>query len=106
MWTKSISLPARKIQEQDSEGFAHTEYEYISGIPASFLDATRDDEILAAQKGYSADQSVEIMACNYNGASFLIDEENGQVYDIQRTFRKDKGMTMVLTCQRRECHGL
>lgn len=103
MWDRSISLPVRKISGQDSAGFeTDVVYEYICGIPASFTDTTRDDEILAAQKGYTADQNVEIMACNYSGASFLVDESDGCIYDIRRTFRKDKSMLLTLTCERRQ----
>lgn len=106
MWNRSISLPVRKITGQDSEGF-ETEpvYEYLEEIPASFTDVTRDDEVLASQKGYTADQNITIMACNYNGAAFLIDESDGSIYDIKRTFRKDRAMLLTMTCQRRECSG-
>lgn len=103
MQNKSISLPIRKVRTQDSEGFVHEHYEYMWHIPANFSDTSRNDETLAAQKGYTADVNIEIMACNYNGAAFLIDEEDGHIYDIKRTFKKDKSMKIVLTCERREC---
>ena len=107
MWNRSISLPSGKMESQDGEGFAvDTAYEYIRGIPASFMDVTRDDEILASQKGYTADQTITIMACNYNGAEFVVDESDGSIYDIKRTFRKDKSMLLSLTCQRRERGGI
>lgn len=106
MWNKSISFPVRKTENQDSEGFSYETYEYMSGIPASFLDVTRSDETLAAQEGYNADVNVEVMACNYTGAPFLIDEENGQRYEVKRTFKKDKAMKIVLTCERRLCNGV
>ena len=71
MWNRSIALPRRKEQEQDKEGFFKEEiYDWERGIPASFTDITRNDEILAAHKGYQADQNIEIMACNYQGQSF------------------------------------
>ena len=57
---------------------------------------------LAAQKGYSADRNIEIMSCNYQGERFLLDEAENQMYDVRRTFRKEKSMTIVLTCERRE----
>ena len=49
----------------------------------NFRDSTRDDEVLAKQNGYTADQVVEIMACNYSGESFLVDESTGEIYDIK-----------------------
>lgn len=106
MWNKSISLPAKRIRHQDSEGLAEDTYEFIKDIPANFTDTTREDEVLAAQKGYTADQNVEIMHCNYNGASFLVDDSDGQIYDIKRTYHKDKAMTLVMTCERRQCGEL
>lgn len=106
MQNKSISLPVRKVRTQDSEGITYEYYEYMGNIPADFSDTSRNDEILAAQKDYTADVNIEIMACNYNGATFLIDEENGNVYDIKRTFKKNKSMKIVLTCERRECGGI
>ena len=54
--------------------------------------------------GYTADQTVEIMACNYNGQQFLVDEETEEIYDIKRVYRKDKSMKVILTCQKREDH--
>ena len=102
MWNKSISLPVRKINVvQDDEGFTKASYEFMGGIPANFTDVTRNDETLAYQRGYTADQNVEVIACNYNGQSWLVDEETGNVYDIKRTYRKDKAKVVVLTCERR-----
>ena len=47
-------------------------------------------------------QVVEIMACNYSGESFLVDESTGEIYDIKRRFQKNKSMKVQLTCQMRE----
>ena len=104
MWNKSISLPVRKVSPAvDKDGITIGEtYEFIGGIPASFRDATREDEVAACQNGYTADVNVEIMACNYKGCSFLVDDETGEIYDIRRRFSKDKSLTVILTCQRRE----
>lgn len=103
MWNKSISLPLKKTAGVDKDGFpAGTAYEYLGGIPASFTDATRNDELLAMQQGYTADQNVEVMACNYSGQSFLVDEATGQRYEIRRAHRKDRSMTVLLTCEKRE----
>lgn len=102
MWNKSISLPLRKLDgSQDEEGFSNPAHEYLGGVPANFTDVTRNDEILAYQKGYTADQNVEIMACNYMGQPWMVDEETGDVYDIRRTYHRDKANVIVLTCERR-----
>lgn len=106
MWNKSISLPIKKKETQDGAGFSDAKYEFLRGIPADFTDVTRNDEILAAQKGYTINQNVEIMACNYSGQRWLIDETDGQIFDIKRTYRKSKGMRLVLSCERRETNGI
>lgn len=104
MWNTSIKLPVSKEEKRNENGFPEVTYSYLGNIPASFTDVTRNDEILASQKGYTADQNVEIVGCNYNGQPFLIDEATGKVYDIKRAYRKDKSMLVVLTCQCREDH--
>lgn len=104
MWNKSISLPLRRLSPTVNEdGITQEEtYQFLGGIPASFTDATRNDELITQQQGYTADQVVEIVACNYSGQSFLVDEATGDIYDIIRNFQKDKSMTVSLTCQKRE----
>ena len=101
MWNRSISLPRKKHGQQDAEGFQTESYEYEKGIPANFTDVTRNDEVLAAQKGYTVDQNVEIVACNYNGEPHLIDEETGDKLEIRRIYQKDKSMRLILSCERR-----
>ena len=101
---KSISLPFRKKSTQDSEGFPTEKWDYIKGVQANFQDTTRQDEILAHQLGYEATVIVEIAACAYNGASFFLDESNGQIYDIKRTYKPEKTGKLQITGERRE-HG-
>lgn len=91
-----------KNREKDKEGFYVREKKRIRGIPANFMDVTRDDEILASQNGYTASQNIEIMRCNYHGERYLVDEGNGDAYEVKRTFGKNKGNTLVLTCERRQ----
>ena len=87
-------------------------------ITALYERLSRDDEMVgdsnsivnqkkmledyAKQNGYTADQIVEIMACNYSGESFLVDESTGDIYDIKRRFQKNKSMKVQLICQMRE----
>ena len=88
MWNNSISLPRSRDGAQDNDGFTALESLYERGIPANFTDVTRDDEILASQKGYAVNQNVEIMACNYAGEDHLIDESTGDILEVKRTFRR------------------
>lgn len=104
MWNSSIRLPTEKITNQDSEGFTKESWEFTEEIPARFLDTTRMDETLANQCGYQADLVAEIMACNYNGASFFIDAATESRYEIKRTFRLENSGKVQLTGERRE-HG-
>lgn len=102
MWNGSIRFLRKGSTGQDKDGFLLTEETQTDSIPANFTDVTRNDEILASQKGYTADQNIEVMACNYGGEDRLMDESDGTVYEIKRTYRKDKSMTVILTCERRQ----
>ncbi len=98
---KSIKLLAERRVTEDSDGFPTYEDIYITGIAADFTDTKRADEMLANQMGYTVDQVIEIMACNYNSQSEVIDESDGTVYEVKRTHRKNKSSKIELTCQRR-----
>ena len=104
MWNGSIRLWKKGRGQQDKDGFPDHTGSCTESIPASFTDITRNDEILASQKGYTADWNIEIMACNYNGEDYLQDESDGSWYEVKRSYRKDKSMKIVLTCERRQ-HG-
>lgn len=101
MWNGSVSIPVGKHTVTNANGFDTDQWEFLGGVPANFTDATRDDLILANQKGYTVDQNIEIAVCNYHGEGFLVDESTGSVYDIKRTFQKDKSMMIQLSCERR-----
>ena len=101
MWNKSIKLVTGVTVETDEDGFDTETETYLEGIPASFSDTTRNDEIIAHQTGYTADQNIEILDCNYNGEKYLYDEEDGSRYEVKRAFHKNKSMNIVLTCERR-----
>ena len=106
MWNRSIKLPIGKTTVVDADGFGTDEITYMDNIPANFQDLSRNATVLANQNGYNATMSVEIVACNYNGQEFLVDEVNGVIYDVKRTFRKDKGNTISLDCEVREHGGI
>lgn len=102
MWNGSIKFIRKGSRQQNKNGFILEEETYTESIPAGFTDVTRNDEILAAQKGYTANQNIEVMECNYNGEESLLDESDNSVYDIKRTYRKDKAMKIIMTCERRQ----
>lgn len=102
MWNRSISLPAKRIVIRDAEGFEQETWEYIGNIRASFKDATRQDKILAQQCGYEASIIVEIAACAYNDAPFLVDDSTGRIYDVKQAFRPEKSRMIQLTVERRQ----
>ena len=106
MWKNSIKLPLAVRVETDDDGFETVpETAYIEHVPASFKDLTRSDSEMAAQLGFDASLNVDILACNYDGQRYLIDEETGTKYYVQRTFRKDKSNVITLTVGRRERGG-
>lgn len=102
MWNRSIALPIRRHQVQNTNGFANESWDFIRGVPASFRDATRADVTLANQCGYKAEVVVEVLSAAYNGASFFVDEATKDVYDVKRSYRADKSMMVQLTAERRE----
>ena len=64
MWNGSICFIKEKRQQRRTrEGFCKSEIEMSEEIPANIGDATRSDATLGNQRGYSADISVEILAC-------------------------------------------
>ena len=106
MWKNSINLPLAVSVETDDDGFETLmKTAYIEHVPASFKDLTRSDSEIAAQLGFDASLNVDILACNYDGQRYLIDEETGTKYYVQRTFRKDKSNVITLTVGRRERNG-
>lgn len=105
MWDRSIKLPLSCEETRDADGFPTKKYTFASGIAANYRDVTRTDEILADQKGFRADAVFEILACNYSGQNWLVDESTDLEYDIKRSYRKDKANIVYLTCERRERGG-
>lgn len=106
MWNKSVCLLTGLETGRDGEGYvSETRKTWLTGIPANFLDVTREDEILAQQYGYTASQRIEIAACNYNGEKTLLEEASGERYEVRRAFRKNKGNFVELICERREPDG-
>lgn len=104
MWTTSIALPASNDETQDTAGFVQENRNFMTGIPANAIDATRNDVILANQDGYTADIIMEIEAAAYSGQGCFIDESTGRFYNIRRTFRKNRSNRIQLTGELRE-HG-
>lgn len=102
MWDRSITLMHQIENGRDPDGFTAVEHICVGHVPAMFQDLTRNDQILANQRGYEADQNIEIMACNYHDETLLTDEETGKVYEIMRTFRPAGSRRIILTCRSRE----
>ena len=104
MWNGSIVLMKTIQTGQNTNGFPQSKYEYSEEIPADISDTTRTDEVVGEQLGYSADITVEIVACNYAGESTFKDVGTGIVYDVKRTYKPPKSMNIILTGEARE-HG-
>ena len=103
MWTHSVKLPIKADIAYDEDGFEiATKEQWLEHIPASITDATRSDARTAYEIGYEADINVEMMACNYDGQRYLINEATGEKFYINRTFKPDKSMKITLTCSRTE----
>lgn len=102
MWTSVIKIPESSVVTQDAEGYPTTVTQYRS-IPASIQSAQRGDQILAEQKGYSADVVAVVMGRNLHGLprnwSQFIDVETGDVYELKRVYHQDRNRTVELTGQ-------
>ncbi len=102
MWNGSITLMHLIEEGKDPDGFLQVRNDSMGHVPAEFRDVTRNDQMLASQSGYEIDRNVEIMACNYNRETLLIDEKTGELYEIMRTFQPERSSRMILTCRRKE----
>lgn len=102
MWNRTIKIPVSTTTTQDAEGYP-TKVTTWRTIRASVQDATRNDQIVADQKGYSADIVVDVMARNLYGLpgnwSQFEDVLTGDLYELKRKYQKDKGRMVELTGQ-------
>lgn len=94
----AIKLPVSAAAERDSEGFKTESIAWQDSMPATIRDATRREQVQASQEGYRIDHIYETRF--YEGQSVLMDEADGQVYDIQQATFTAGGF--VLDCTRRE----
>lgn len=103
----SIKLPKTATVTTDADGFDTVSEEYLENIPAKIGDVTRSDAVMADQLGYDAEMNVSIMAANYSGQSYLIDESDadGTKWYINRTYKAEKKNEIILTCGRRQRGG-
>ena len=103
MWITSVKFPISDTVTQDSSGFPTHSKTYREHIPASRKDASRQDELLAMQAGYTVDCTFEVDKATYpERCGYLIDESDGTEYDIKRTYTPDKSNRIILTCEVRQ----
>ncbi|MCQ3908927.1 MAG: hypothetical protein MJ200_05390 [Mycoplasmoidaceae bacterium] len=95
-WNESIKLVSYS-ETKDSDGFSIPSSTETNPIPANFKNITRAVEEHSKVMGYNANLVVEIMECNYNGQSYLIDVQTSKKYEIKRTF-KITSEVLELTC--------
>lgn len=95
-WNKSIML-VRYSETKDTDGFVIPSGIKSKPIPANFKQITRAVEEHSKKMGYTANLVVEIMECNYNNQSYLIDVETSTKYEIKRAF-KTTSEVIELTC--------
>lgn len=94
----SIKLPVSAAAERDSEGFVKEDIRWQDSIPATAREATRREQVQASQAGYNISLIFETRF--YEGQSILIDEADGQEYDIQQATIAAGGVS--LDCTRRQ----
>ena len=104
MWNKVICLPVKKNDPTINDNGIMMEKHMNLSVVFRQISATVPGmmRFLRNRMVIPQDQVVEIMACNYSGESFLVDESTGEIYDIKRRYQKNKSMKVQLTCQMRE----
>lgn len=94
----SIKLPVSAAAERDKEGFIKEDIKWQDAIPATAREATRREQVQASQAGYNISLIFETRF--YEGQSILVDESDGQEYDIQQATIAAGGVS--LDCTRRQ----
>lgn len=102
MRNDSISLPSGYNESRDSDGYPTRERKWMTGIPCTVYDATRADQTLAAQEGYTADITIRIDHRIYTGQGYLKLESTGEMYDVKRSHRSGTSNDIELTGQIRK----
>lgn len=85
MGIRLIALPKEAVKTQDTDGFVSETPDYIRHIRATTRPATAEDVTAASAGGYTVTRVYQTLIHNYAGQSYLIDENEGQIYDIKRT---------------------
>lgn len=93
----SIRLPVSALVEQDREGFRSENITWQDAIPATVREATRREQAMANQAGYTISQIYETRF--YEDQDVLMDEADGQIYDIRQVTISGAGF--ALDCTRR-----
>lgn len=94
----SIKLPVSAMAEYDREGFRTDSIRWQESISATAREATRREQVQASQAGYNISLIFETRF--YEGQSMLIDDADGQLYDIKQATVSSGGVS--LDCTRRE----
>lgn len=94
----SIKLPVSSDVTRDSEGFRIENVTWQDAIPATVRDATRREQAMANQAGYTISQIYETRF--YEDQDILMDEADGQIYDIRQVTISGAGF--ALDCTRRQ----
>lgn len=95
-WTNAIYLVSYK-ETKDDDGFSKPSEIKTDPIPARFLSLTRAEEEHSKIMGYNAEMIVEIMKCNYDNQSVLIDCDTNKKYVIKRCYATSSEI-LQLTC--------
>lgn len=85
MGMRLISLPIESIRTKDADGFVSETPEYLEHIRATTRPTTAEDVTAASAGGYTVTRVYQTSIHNYAGQSYIIDENEGQIYDIKRT---------------------
>ena len=95
-WKDAIYLVSI-TSTKDSDGFDVEVENKTELIPANFKSVTRSEEEHSKVMGYNASLIVEIMLCNYDNQTLLIDGTTNKKYTIERVYPTSSEI-VELTC--------
>lgn len=85
MGMRLISLPIAAGKTQDNDGFVSETPKYLEHVRTTTRPVTAEDVNAASAGGYTVTRVYQTSMSNYAGQSYLIDENEGRIYDIKRT---------------------
>lgn len=97
----SVKFPTAIQHGRDAEGYpVDITANWSDSYSATARDATNTESVKANQSGYDIERIFEVHC--YAGAGYLVDDADGQWYDVKRAYTPRGSRATLLECTRRE----